>query len=76
MKRWDGKSDHLVGLRESPEALYTKADQTLPRLRGLASQKTTRRRRGIFLDFPFYRTYREVEREHWVKNVTRCLSEL
>jgi hypothetical protein len=48
MKRWAGKSNHLVGLRESARSLHLKADQTLPRLPGLESQKTTRNRRGIF----------------------------
>ena len=32
-----------------------------PRLGGLGESEDTRVRRGIFLEFPFYRTYRELE---------------
>ncbi len=46
--------------------LGTRPEQNLRRSHGLESQKISGHSRGIFLDFPFYRTYRDLARFIWM----------
>src|ERR1700681_4580345 len=50
------KPNRLIASRDESNLWGARREQTLPSLRGLESQKISGRRRGFFLDFPFYRT--------------------
>jgi hypothetical protein len=58
--RREGNPQPLRDTAQRTEFMERKAGTNPAQLRGLEDKNTSGRRRSVFLDFPFYRTYQEL----------------
>jgi hypothetical protein len=66
MKPLGWKNQIVSPSRDEPSFWGARPEQNLPRSHGLESQKISGYRTGIFLDFAFYRTIRDLRAEQMI----------